>query len=325
MITKRPSVLRARSAFTLIELLVVIAIIGILVSLLGSAVMKGLSRIPEVQASTEMSSMGSGLAAFNSDYQLTDPPPSWLILVEDRNAWFNTYGSPSSGVQAAYQNSFTFLKRMLGKNFPGVNARTAAAKPPLGWDDWNGNGQVDAPMTLQGQQCLVFYLGGLPTYSTSGGRLTIGMVGFSLNNLDPTAPVQNAAGLSTTRRGPYFPFVNSRLGVVQNAAGLPISYPFYQDPYQIKNVNQVYAFFSTQGRANAYIPTDCAAIGANPYWNGAGASGKNWLNNSSYQLICAGADGKFGSGNMATAPSERPGGRDDQSNFSSVILGAGQQ
>jgi hypothetical protein len=31
--------------------------------------------------------------------------------------------------------------------------------------DWNGNGVIDAPYTLQGQQCLVLWTGGIPTYS----------------------------------------------------------------------------------------------------------------------------------------------------------------
>jgi prepilin-type N-terminal cleavage/methylation domain-containing protein len=321
-----------RSAFTLVELMVVILIIAILVSLLASAVMKALGKIPEVQTSTEIAEMSAALQVFMSDYGLSDPPPSTLILNEAA-----PLASPSG----------PFLQKVFGKN--------------LGPTDWNGDGAISGIWPLQGQQCLTFYLGGIPSNPlnplTPGAQP--GGLGFSTNNMKPSMGSMaidyqpaNPAGLPPgvgmgKRKGPYFNFVTSRLVPVQATGG----FFMYLDPWQVKtSLNGVgpmpYVYFSSNGINNGYNYTDCSAVSytdllgshfALPYWTGVTGTSFTYSNSNTYQIISAGKDGKFGynpglppppgalNSNLWSPTSGAVGtGADDQANFSSTLLGAGQ-
>jgi prepilin-type N-terminal cleavage/methylation domain-containing protein len=290
-----------RSAFTLIELLVVIAIIAILVSLTGAAVMKVMLKIPQVQTSTEIGEMGTAMGSFMATYNLQNPPPSTLHLCENGTQYYNSNGQ----VQPQYQSTVKFLQKWFGRSF---NVH--------GTYDWNGNGNPNETYTLTGQQCLVFYLGGIPTYSPSG----IGMTGFAMNVANPAV----TAAPGTNRNGPYFNFKSSNLVL----AG---SFPVYMDPWHAKPTPQAYAFFSSQGKVNGYSAGDCAGV-AFPYYELTAAGLPNYANNNSFQIISAGQNGIFGGTRSHTAygvawnPSSGAtgAGADDQSNFSSTILGAGQ-
>ncbi len=278
----------SRRGFTLIELLVVIAIIAVLVSLTAAGTMKMLGKIPQVQTSTEMSQLDSALAAFMSDYQLSDPPPSHLILSE--NLALYPAGDPN----------LAFLKRTFGKNLGAATGNLI---------DWNGNGALDGPWTLEGEQCLIFYTGGIPTPTGS----TPGGLGFSTNNMNPAA----AGG---KRNGPYMTFKSSRL--VAGAGGFFV----YIDPWKSPTSplyatlgGTPYAYFSSFGINNLYT-ADCPSIFATPYSDGSG----HFINSNKYQIISAGQDGVFGPGVLIGSSGATGSGRDDQANFSSTILGAGQ-
>jgi prepilin-type N-terminal cleavage/methylation domain-containing protein len=281
-----------RAGFTLVELLVVIAIIAILVSLTAAGVMKVLSNVPVIQARTDISEMEASLAAFMTDYNLSDPPPSLLVLRED-----NQYNMANPQHKA----TVNFLK----KAFKGIDL--TPGKPM----NWNGDTTIDnVDHVLQGQHCLVFYLGGIPTAPTSG---TNGCLGFSTNTQNPTTPGGN-------RRGPYFNFSSSRL--VRDTNGFFV----YYDPYK---TNKPYAYFSSNGQVNGYSQTDCSLIAANAYFQGTAAN-PNYMNINKYQIICAGADGVFGTMANGSIPWNAAGGaqgagRDDQANFTSGVLGAGQK
>ena len=327
----------SRSAFTLIELLVVIAIIAILVSLSAAAVMKVLGKIPEIQTRTDISEMDVSLATFMSDYQLSDPPPSYLILREDMS-YPAHYGDPGTG--PIELQSYQFLRRVFGKS--------------LGPTDWNLNGKIDVNVAfpLQGQQCLVFYLGGVQTVATG----TPQCLGFSTNNVNP-------AQVGGSRKGPYFNFLSSRLvlGKVQNPK-LSAFFVYLDGWKPATSVQMPYAYFSSYGIYNKYNPFtkipppftvapfmggDCANIavvnGVNVGAYAYSDLGGVFTNPNKYQIISAGADGIFGfnpgpppttnppassaSGTVTWNPSggATGAGRDDQANFSSLILGAGQQ
>src|SRR5262249_34335182 len=84
--------------------------------------------------------------------------------------------------------------------------------------------------------------------------------------------------------------------------------------------------------------TDCAALGVNPYAEtfpppNQAAPTPRFLNPDSFQLISAGPDGAFGSGTTDQnsvwsasnpGPTATNAGKDDISNFSPIVLGAGQ-
>jgi prepilin-type N-terminal cleavage/methylation domain-containing protein len=328
---------RQRSAFTLIELLVVIAIIAVLVSLSAAGVMKVLGYIPEVQTRTDISQMDAALGSFMADYGLQDPPPSYLILREDMS-YTSHYSDPGTG--PIELRSHQFLKQAFGKNI-GAGAT---------FIDWNGDGTANGPHFLQGQQCLVFYLGGIPNTLAMAGGSPPGCLGFSTNNNNP-------AQASSGRRGPYFNFLSSRLvvGTVQHPklSGFFV----YLDAWKPSSgVRMPYAYFSSSGLNNKYNPYtaippaapvapfmggDCAYMGVvNSVTVGAYAysdAGGNFTFSNKYQIISAGQDGAFGF-NGGNPPSTSSGlvtwnpasgaivfGRDDQANFSSKLLGAGQQ
>lgn len=328
-----------RSAFTLVELMVVILIIAILVSLLAAAVMKVMAKIPEVQTSTEIAQLSLSLEAFMGDYGLTSTPPSALVLNE-----FAPLGVGDSKTVA-------FLQQAFGRT--------------LGPTDWNGNGVIDGPAPpsgwiLQGQQCLVFYLGGIPNtlqMATTPGTPPSPQ-GFSPN---PANPALITPGIRT--KGPYFPFVTTRLVPVPANGG----FFYYQDPWQVKvSANgfgpMPYAYFSSSGNNNGYSSADINgfsfldcngitftdALGLHfplPYWTAQSPVApflpSAYMNSNTFQIISAGKDGKFGYSTTPPSPFPPPTGllfgnwwlptsgavgtgADDQSNFSSTILGAGQ-
>ena len=72
------------------------------------------------------------------------------------------------------------------------------------WYDFNGNGVFDAPYILEGHECLVFFLGGIPSPPTTG---SLAPTGFGK---DPTNPFVNA-NVSQNRTQPMFEFDPGRL------------------------------------------------------------------------------------------------------------------
>jgi|SRR5579884_30373 len=303
------------SAFTLVELMVVVLILATLMSLISSVVVKGMDRITENQTRNEIAEMEVALRAFMADYGLTQPPPSYLILNEITP--LNTTAQGSGGPSNRYDNgqSGAFLEKLFGKNL-GKGQRFV---------DWNGDGQPNGPWQLKGNQCLVFYLGGIPNSVAVRGGASPAPQGFAANNINPALP-------SSKRKGPYFPFASTRLyPQPQQVYGGPIPWDgffYYLDPWMTKSGplyltlgGSPYAFFSSAGINYQYAITNDS--GASPYMTGVG----QYVNPNTYQIISAGKDGYFGSAvnNLWNPSSGATGyGADDQANFSSSLLGAGQ-
>jgi len=307
-----------RSAFTLVEMVVVLLIIAILVSLTWSVVMNVNVKVTEAQTRTEISELAVALQAFMSDYGLSDPPPSKLILNET---------SPLSTPSAP------FLQKVFGKNLGYGQA----------FVDWNGDGSPNGPWILGGEQCLVFYLGGIPNTAAVAKGLPPAPQGFSTNNINPALIPPG-----TKTKGPYFQFVSSRL--VPASGG----FFYYEDPWQAKTGHMPYVYFSSNGNNNGYNYTDCNtivftdALGLHnplPYWTAQSPVAPflptAYTNSNTFQIISAGKDGKFGYtptppspfpppvgllfGNWWSPTSGAVGtGADDQANFSSTLLGQGQ-
>jgi prepilin-type N-terminal cleavage/methylation domain-containing protein len=298
----------ARRGFTLIELLVVIAVIALLVALTAAAVMNLFSKGPATQDRADISAMTVALQQFKAKYG--SYPPSRIRL----------YASASSYKPANQTHKDTLT--IIGKMFPNIS-----------WNniDWTGNNNPAAFLTnypkgvlLEGDQCLVFFLGGIP--SPSGGLN--GCTGFSKSTTNPAQP--------GGERLKFYDFQPARLTTAVHANN-----PFYS--YVNAHNNRAYVYFSTGTRQqNGYNSvatgtgkTDCATLGVNPYastWPPATAL-PTFINPDSFQLISAGADGNFGPGTTSTGTVWAPNnvaanlngpGTDDISNFSDRILGATQ-
>jgi prepilin-type N-terminal cleavage/methylation domain-containing protein len=343
-----------RSGFTLIELLIVIAIIGILTGLITSAVMKLRAKGPIVVTKTEIGQLESSVSSFHNEFKLSKEYfPSRFIICERYQDYLT--GIANGGfLSQVYQDSLNFLQRM----FPRLWRTPATQASPAYDQDWNNNGKLDAAILLEGDQCLVFFLGGIPTPPNQ----TPGCLGFSTNGARP------AQLGGSSRKGPYFEFQSSRLVRIHgNGAGN--RYFSYLDPHGRGDGNgnvvngMPYAYFSSYRTANGYNPyytlisksnpgntagpsgladysSDCSLLGVWPYAQalpGASASfpNGNYMYPTKFQIISAGADQTFAPGTDLSSANPQvwtpanatvfgQTGKDDQANFASELLGVPQ-
>jgi prepilin-type N-terminal cleavage/methylation domain-containing protein len=285
-----------RSAFTLVELLVVIMIIVVLVALTAGTVFKALARGAEVQNRNGITQLSNGVAAFKTKFGRI--PPSRIRLCKNITQYQNTQLD---------QDSIAFIHSM----FPRCDATWASANG-IQWTQapgWSGD------TTLEGEQCLVFFLGGIQVNANG----TNGCVGFSTN---PANPGDTAS--TTNRIGPFVQFEPNRLLLSPPAAGAPFF--VYSDPYEA----MPYAYFSSYNVRNGYnrygAPTaagavsDCTSLGVWPFQDPTGS----YYNPDSFQIISAGPNQKFGPGQTwspTNAQAIGPQGIDDISNFYDQVLG----
>jgi general secretion pathway protein G len=297
--TKRP----ARRGFTLVELIIVIAIIALLVGLLLSGVQVVRKKAAEVQVRNDISQLSTALGSCRTDLNLTYVP-SYFVLKENNNYDLT---------DPAQKRTVTLLKQMFGSRI-NLQLITDPNPQPGTWPDWNGDGVFggDTAYVLQGYQCLVFFLGGIPNPPGAGAP---GCTGFSADPTNPTLPQTSPA---TQRKGPYFEFAPARLVRHNN------NFFHYLDRYDKK---QPYAYFSSARKGNDYNDTDCSDLSLYPYRDPSG----RYINPSGFQIISAGRDGVFGNtGASPTAWDPAQGWQgnasvpktwyDDVANFSSVTL-----
>ena len=327
---------QARTGFTLVEMLVVIAIIGILVSLISAAVLKALGAGRQTANMAEIRKMAAAVQAFQTHYKVSHIP-SRIVLCKYLKQYEDNRAIP------LYRDSEAYLRQVW---------------PRLGWQPTNGQGYVridwngisDPPaaaggnpleanpvanpnnvFTLEGGQCLVFFLGGIPELTGPAGTR-----GFSTNPLNPA--------VGSERVSPFYEFKGNRLDLVDN-------FYFYLDTYGEPGdpARKAYAYFSSYGTTNGYNKyarnanprlnfSDCRnpqMYGGGGTWPVAVAAGR-YMHPESFQIISAGANQAFGPGtdvsgvgsplfwsSRVTIPAYAGGqpGADDQSNFHSLQLG----
>jgi prepilin-type N-terminal cleavage/methylation domain-containing protein len=314
MITSMRTRRGQRPSFTLIELLVVIAILAVLFSLTSAAVMKILGRGHHTKTRVEIGQLETAHATFRTEFN--NPPfiPS-RIKLSPRNNYPN---------RATKGTDDWFAVQTLQQIFARINVNPSATIV----HDWSGSGST-ADVILEGPECLVFFLGGIPTPPGQNP----GCLGFSK---DPAFPAKAPTGRGEGRYGPYFQFDAARL--VRTANPTAPNFLNYIDPY----AKRPYAYYSSYGTGNDYnaypsatlaTNNDCKFLstqpggnGLNAYFTGAGAT-QRYMNEKSFQIISAGEDATFGPGGGAWNPnagySGQPPGADDIANFSSKLLGYG--
>ena len=245
---------------------------------------------------SDIRNLSTAIGAFKLQFGVTHLP-SRIKLSETCNYPFRL--QPNS----LDSDSVLFLEQM----FPRMSF-TLGTKV-----DWNGDGEIKGDHVLEGDECLVFFLSGIPAKRGS----FIGWMGFSRDGPTPDAP----GGM---RSGPFYDFSSSRIRDLHGRG-----FYSYLDPYG----KQPYAYFSAYGKANGYNrygSTDCPTLGVWPYAEALTPTPR-FFNPTSFQIITAGADGKFGPGTdgeehlwtSATAADMPLDGQDDMSNFSHVRLGRG--
>jgi prepilin-type N-terminal cleavage/methylation domain-containing protein len=305
-----------RRAFTLIELLVVIAIIAVLIALTMAGVQRVRVTAKYALISNEIGQMGAAVAAFQRDKKVDFIPSK--IRLRERMDYYIDPGNDPTGFERA---SLGYLKQawphLAAPLVTGVSPYpTGGSIPGVNGLDWNGDGIVgNGYIDLEGDQCLVFFLGGIPRPQ---GNNVFGAGGFSNNPRNPSDA--NSLG------APYFEFRTDRLKVSTNAAGQS-GFPSYLDPFGAVP----YAYYSSYGRKNAYnvatnANADCytlmnLALSPNfvPYMDTFQAGPPvvyTCFQPTGCQIISAGLDKRFGDGGFLRQGGnlQEPGG-DNVANF----------
>jgi prepilin-type N-terminal cleavage/methylation domain-containing protein len=283
-----------RDAFTLIELLVVMAIIAILISLLTAAVVRALIKAEEVRARNDLSQLTESVTNYQSKLSV-DYFPSRIRLL-DSGAYDLSLNANSQPNNQLDYDSYTYLKRV----WPRIQF-------PI---DWNNNGVADDAI-LEGDQCLVFFLGGPGVYiNPSVPGSVANPQGFSNNGANP-------AQLGGSRLGPFYEFKSDRL--IDPGRPASLGWPVYIDNY---GGNMPYVYFSSYKARNGYARyyslygSDCSLVPQGAY-----NDGNNFYNPDTFQIICAGRNKLFGPGGLYVSGLINAAGSDDMANFAEGLLG----
>jgi type II secretory pathway pseudopilin PulG len=325
-----------RLAFTLVELLVVMTIIIVLMGLSLAGVQRIRSKARELKVRSDISQLEAAIASFKTNYQVAYIP-SRIVLRED-----GMYGTNADPIIRAWeQQSIVYLKKV----WPRL---ATPLTPGFAGIDWNNDNKItvgDAgAWVLEGDQCLVFFLGG--AQQNQGGA--VGCLGFST---DPRNPMSQQA----RRSSPNADFTSDRLAVLPNGGYKYRSDQFatFLDPFSTP-----YAYFSsTYGndydynwKASNQQVWDCDSFGGVfqlvpypntgtfsivPYFDSNLAPNVIFYNRDGFQIICAGKNKLFGAGggwsiaqgySTANAITGQPEpGIDDFSNFHAMNMGSGTQ
>ena len=331
-----------RSAFTLLELLIAIAIIGILASLVLTVAGSARRQATNTQVSVDIQDLAKGIASFKQKFGVE--PPSHVTLYEQAAGWSGDPRSMGIIRQIWPQFDFTYSAypgNQIDINGDGVYTGDGFTNPSVG------------AIYLSGSECLVFFLGGVPstvyqnpTNTTNPGPLLLGgaPAGFSTNPADPIGVTVSGTGTATirtvvgTNRDRYTEFDAGRLVLLKppiTPAGQPHTMNAYLDtlPGQL----MPYLYLSSYGGTGYDVAHE---LPAGPAGNQTfvdvyrqGPSGFTspspspaW-NPNSYQIISPGYDQQYGVGGeyeqgdpkgLLTGPRSTE--RDNIANFSSGPL-----
>jgi prepilin-type N-terminal cleavage/methylation domain-containing protein len=264
----RPGRLRG---FTLIEMLVVIVIIALLAGLLLPAITGAYRRARGGAVQAEINQLAQAIASFKTKYG--DYFPSRIVLNEN-GILPSATTSVSTGIaditQLQLSTRTTNAFRKFWPRAPLVvnSSTTVSAVSPAGaWYDFDGNGVDSDALTapapfhiLEGHECLVFFLGGVPLPDPNNVGKFLGTVGFSKNPVNPFMSGLTTSTLySANRDQPFFTFDTNRLvtSAFSTTTSASTFSPGFLDQLnsQSGNPQNFYAYFSFNNGLG-YDPND---------------------------------------------------------------------
>lgn len=296
---------RHPAGFTLVELLIVITIVVILLALLLPAVHKIRVIGQETEARNEISQMSNAATTFKNDW--AQCPPS-LFRLPTRPVSTN----PNAAERALEDASFAFLKQRYNR-WPAASDLDMAGN--INWANHQGMSGYQLPtgQYLQGNQCMVLFLGGPERTGWAHDR--------------PAAPSGTAVSKTV-----YLEIKDAKL-----QGGLQFGYnsdlAVYVDPF-----GSAYVYFGSNHPQRGGKYNDLTATGHNDHLpmntqhpdivGGTGTvspyqEGAKYSNEGMCQIICAGENQRFGPGG-AWVPGNgvyagAGDGSDDMSNFNNGI------
>ena len=297
-----------RSGFTLIEVMIVIVILAILIGLLLPALANARTRVRQTQVRAEISQLENAIGAFKLRFGIE--PPSRIVLYEDptvSGGWAPSSGSPS---QDAIEG--LAILRQLWPSFTHTIQR-----------DWDGDGtSTGGPFTLTQGECLVFFLGGMPSNTVVGSIKQFSLSGFSKNPADPSLR-------GGTREGPFYEFKTDRM----TDFGAP-GFPEYKDPFP--GQTNPYLYFSSydgSGYREQFTGVNAEYVGGGgpslAYRQGSTVTTPSSSTNptapfksKSFQIISPGQDHQYGPGGPYVAGATDPLPAWSSSSFGSSWAGA---
>lgn len=312
---------RERRGFTLVELLMVILIVSVLMSLLLVGISSATLRAKETGNKHDITQLETALQAFYQKYNFY--PPSRLNLYESNS----DFPAAASATQLDNDSMWYLLKiapRLMDPSSPYMQAPAAGTSDNRLFLDWNGNGVYDKPatpgtpaFTLEGDQCLAFFLGGIPT---GLGTSAPGTLGFCTNPFNPVYDLVVSSAVGTPVMGDrvnFYEFQSNRLVAFGPGAMGPHPSTFfsYLDRWStagpggtLAGTARPYAYFSSYKTANGYnryfsaapSVSDCNTLGVWPFAEAVQPGGAfpsmRYLNPSTFQIVSAGRDNIFSRG-----------------------------
>jgi|GEM_PF-225001 len=312
-----------RAGFTLIELIVVILVIGILAAMLLPAINNVRISTRNAQVTVDIKNLEAAIANFKLKYGME--PPSSFRMHED-GAW-----DPSNNVDKA---SVAIIRQMWPEITFTTSSSAITAVPAPG--DVNGNGTIETDgYTLNGAECLAFFLGGVCATADASGTPIVNQDGTAGAGSGPpkfwsplgfSANPQKPFSRGGNRVGPFLDFVSNRLVNTVSVTTPDSSLPEYLDP--LPNQTAPYWYTSAySGRGYDKSGIGGANLDFTPTTTFFTYKNKKTgvvYNQKTYQIISPGFDGEIGVGGSYSSGTPLPDAqkydRDNITNFSSGPL-----
>jgi general secretion pathway protein G len=312
-----------RRGFTLIELLTVIAILSILIAFLVPAVMNARRSALVVQVTTDITTLDNAIKSFKNEFGVE--PPSTITLYETGTGW--------NGTGPATVTSRAIISRI----WPQFNFAMDR--------DINDDGNTTGTFTLNGSECLVFFLGGVSKWNDTNGNST----------RDASDDTWIPSGFSRNPANPFDQAGTNRLSIFNDirsdrliASPTNTHFFTYADPISGTQVPYLYANsnegqgYNESGPALPHTALDFPSgtlryyyrQGSEPTDPTVSAFTTPFWNKNGYQIVSAGFDRKFGLGGPYAVQSgqkelpifggitaaDREAERDNITNFSNGLL-----